>query len=285
MIRIVVLLLNFLFIQSVCASYLTNTEISKVNLNTIEYIKNFSIENTVSEINTQLNNNKFNECSMFESKNKNYLPKKYIQNRCLYNSVRSLSEKKGFLTALLQNGKTIEQSQTLYLYAFSDSDFPEEITSFYEWFYPNLDVPSTWLDSCKKLPYFNSKTFDDCIMPLYRIKDNIGFADHFRKYMEVCDYYYPGQDKRMSDVCMQRLSSKSVNPFERIQTACLLKNYTVINLNGIYVRKSKENEYYQCLSQWQDGNVYLYWQAQKGYEYGYALGLYILKNNLFSFIK
>lgn len=279
------ILFNLFTMQNVLANYLSNSDISKINYNTVEYMKNFSITDTRNEIESILNKDKFNSCFMFEQKNKNYLPDNYFKTRCLLNSVRELSEKKGFYDALGQLNKKSEFVDRSYLYVFSENDQPEEITDFKNWFYPQLDVEDNWVKQCQRIPYFDSPEFSSCIAPLYRLKDNIGFADNFRKFIDICDYYYPGQDKRMSDSCMKRLSERSNNPFERVQTACLLQNYTVILMNNQYVRKSVDNKYYQCLSDSQNSESFIYWQAQRGYEYGYSVGLYIVSHNIFNFLE
>ncbi|HCJ8466442.1 TPA: hypothetical protein NV714_000115 [Escherichia coli] len=285
----IVLLVSYIFCFSVNAKQepiFTNEDILKINENTVSFINNLNISDTVFKTHNEINKTMYNDCFIFNQRNRGYLPVSYINNRCLYNYVYKNSFKEGFEKSLKDNNKSSVFIDKVYQLVMLQDDYPEELTYFnYVYKYP-FDINDDWVQRCKMIRDPNSPELSKCLVSIYRTNGNIGFADGYRKYMLVCDDFYPSNNLGDSNHCIVNLVNKSNNPFERIQTNCMLHNYYLINLKGNIKRKLNDNKFYECLSK-PENNTYIssLWQSQKGFEYGYSLGLYIAKNKLFTYLN
>lgn len=263
----------------------SNGEIQSINNNTIQFMNNLNITEMTAFINRDINKNKFNNCYTFNERNKGYLPNDYIQYRCLYNSIYNAATKSGFTSALQNNNKNIDFINRSYQLITMGDDYPEELNYFnFIYRYP-FNVNDSWVSACRTIKNPNDPNLPVCLSSIYRTVGNLGFADGYRKYMLACDSLYPTKNLRNSNTCIVNLVNKSVNPFERIQTNCMLHNYVLVNIKGNIRRKINENNFYKCLSASENnGYALYYWQAQRGFEYGYSLGIYAVKNKVFNFL-
>lgn len=254
---------------------LTENDMPFINKKSNDFIVNIDINSFNNEINDLMVKN--HNCDDFRSQVRKIYPEEYIKNRCIFKYSYEAAREKGFSDATFSSKDKDYISKVNDI--LSEEDYQTEGVANIIYQLKNINpIYSEDIEQCKYITNPYSEELQSCLKKIYTTENN-----SFTKYMQACDAIY--KDKRDSDICIVNLGNKSFDPFDRVETKCLVENYLpYTDKQGNVRRRLNTGPYYQCLSYREKGSGFILWKAQMGYREGYTAGLYILKTNKFDFL-
>lgn len=277
LLKIIILFLfsNYVYAEDIV---LGKNDISFINNKSNDFITNINFDNLKNSVLNE--ENKSYNCIDFKNMYHKVYSSDYMNKYCFYKANFDVSRNQGFDDATKTYKDQVYVNKVKEI--LNMENYTTEGVNDILYQLNNINpINSEDINQCKYITNPYSSSLPNCLSKIYTTANE---GSNYKKYMSACDTLY--SNKKYADICILNLGKKSFDPFDRVETKCLVEHYTSYTDNqGKVLRRLDTGPYYQCLGDNEHGQGFELWKSQMGYREGYTAGLYILKSDDFDFLK